>query len=109
MHLFTVMHMETAILLLVKKKLRKLERHIAHLKYRMSIISEKSLNNLLDVSKEEAQKELEKLQNELNDSENQYHSDKFQFNCIRYTMVAVIAMMFYILITYHEEIFKEFI
>ena len=65
----------------------------------MSIISEKSLNNLLDVSEEEAQEQLQKLQNELNDSENQYHSDKFQFNCMRYTMVAVIAMMFYIIIT----------
>ena len=65
----------------------------------MSIISEKSLNNLLDVSEEEAQEQLQKLQNELNDSENQYHSDKFEFNCIRYTMVAVIAMMFYIIIT----------
>lgn len=71
----------------------------------MSIISEKSLNNLLDVSEEEAQEQLQKLQNELNDSENQYHSDKFEFNCIRYTMLAVIAMMFYILITCHEEIF----
>ena len=65
----------------------------------MSIISEKSLNNLLDVSEEEAQEQLQKLQNELNDSENQYHSDKFEFNCMRYTMVAVIAMMFYIIIT----------
>ena len=71
----------------------------------MSIISEKSLNNLLDVSEEEAQEQLQKLQNELDISENQYHSDKFEFNCIRYTMLAVIAMMFYLLITCHEEIF----
>ena len=105
MHLFTVMHMETAILLLVKKKLRKLERHIAHLKYRMSIISEKSLNNLLDVSEEEAQEQLQKLQHEIDVSENLYLGMKFEFNCARYTMIAVIATMFYILITYHEEIF----
>ena len=71
----------------------------------MSIISEKSLNNLLDVSEEEAQEQLQKLQNELNDSENQYHSDKFQFNCMRYTMVATIAMIFIFLITHYEEIF----
>ena len=98
MHLFTVMHMETAILLPVKKQLRELERHIAHLKYRMSIISEKSLNNLLEISKEEAQEELQKLQHELDCSENLYQDKKTQFNIIRYTMVATIAMMFYLLI-----------
>ncbi len=99
------MHMETAMLLLVKKQLRELERHIAHLKYRMSIISRKSLNNLLEVSEEEAQQELEKLQHEIDVSENLYQANKFEFNVIRYTMVAVIAMIFIFLITHYEEIF----
>lgn len=71
----------------------------------MSIISRKSLNNLLEVSEEEAQKELEKLQHEIDVSENLYQANKFEFNCIRYTMVATIAMIFIFLITHYEEIF----
>ena len=100
MHQFTVTHMETAIQAIVKKKLRKIERRIAHLEYRMSILSVKSLNNLLDVSDEEIQKEIREIQHEIEISENLYNALMFEFNCIRYTLVGVLGMLIYVFISY---------
>ena len=56
----------------MKKKLNQLERHITHLKYRMSIISSKSLNNLLQMDEQEIEKELKQLKKEVDDAERLY-------------------------------------
>ena len=94
--------METAIplLLKVKKKLKKIERHITHLEYKMSILSVKSLNNLLDVSEKEIREELEQLQHEIEISENLYYATKFEYDVIRITIIAMTAMIAYIIMMY---------
>lgn len=94
--------METATLLLLKvqKKLKKIKRHITHLEYKVSILSVKSLNNLLDVSEDEIKKELKEIEHEIEISENLYYATKFEYDVIRITIVAMTAMIAYIIMMY---------
>jgi archaellum component FlaC len=82
----------------MKKKLKKLKRYISHLEYKMAVLSSKSLNNLLQRSDEDIDEEIKEIKKEINQSERLYNALKFEFNCIKYTMIGVIGMIIYLLI-----------